>query len=173
MRRDLIEQALQAAGRYAEGGSLPYGADDPPYEPHPKAPNDKIVVGPLHSAVPGRTDHLPISVPPGSYVIPADVVSALGEGNTMAGYERLSQLFKMGPHGAGIQPMVKRARHATGGRVAQPIAAAGGEFVVSPEAIIGYGGGDLDKGHEKLDRFVKQTRAKTIETLRKMPGPKR
>jgi hypothetical protein len=173
MRPNVIEAAIKAAGKYADGGSLPYHAEAPPYEPNPKAPNDKIVVGPLHSVVAGRTDHLPISVPPGSYVIPADVVSALGEGNTMAGYQRLSEMFKMGPFGAGIQPMVGRAKRAAGGRVAQPIAAAGGEFVVAPGSIVEYGGGDLSKGHEKLDQFVRSTRAKTIETLRKMPGPKK
>ena len=32
----------------------------------------------LHSTVPGRTDKLPIQVPSGSFVIPADVVSGLG-----------------------------------------------------------------------------------------------
>lgn len=45
----------------------------------------KVHTGPIHSAVAGRTDHLPMNVPSGSYVIPADIISAMGEGNTMAG----------------------------------------------------------------------------------------
>src|ERR1700689_1058466 len=32
--------------------------------------------GPIHSSVAGRTDHLPIHVPSGSYVLPADIISA-------------------------------------------------------------------------------------------------
>jgi len=41
--------------------------------------------GPIMSSVNGRTDHLPMNVPDGAYVLPADIVSGLGEGNTMAG----------------------------------------------------------------------------------------
>ena len=44
----------------------------------------KVHSGPIHSAVAGRTDHLPMHVASGSYVIPADIISAMGEGNTMS-----------------------------------------------------------------------------------------
>ncbi len=40
-----------------------------------------------------------MAVPPGSYVIPSDVVSGLGEGNTKAGADALYKQFKMGPYG--------------------------------------------------------------------------
>ncbi len=43
------------------------------------------VSGLLNSAGPGRTDTINTNVPAGAYVIPADVVSGLGEGNTLAG----------------------------------------------------------------------------------------
>ena len=46
-----------------------------------------VHVGPIHSAVAGRTDHLPMHVPSGAYVLPADIVSAMGEGNTAAGFK--------------------------------------------------------------------------------------
>lgn len=49
--------------------------------------------GLLSSPVPGRTDKLPIRVPSGAYVVPADVVSALGEGNTHAGGTVLDGMF--------------------------------------------------------------------------------
>jgi hypothetical protein len=54
-----------------------------------------------------------------------------------------------------------------------PIVAAGGEYVIAPEDVVDLGGGDLDHGHQVLDSFVKKMRAKTVETLRKLPGPKK
>src|SRR5260370_33153095 len=42
-------------------------------------------VGAIHGAVAGRTDHVPLSVPNGAYVLPAEHVSHIGVGNTMAG----------------------------------------------------------------------------------------
>lgn len=55
--------------------------------------------GPIHSAVAGRTDHLPITVESGSYVLPADIVSAGGEGNTLAGFRVLRRTFGGTPYG--------------------------------------------------------------------------
>lgn len=49
--------------------------------------------GPIHSAVAGRTDHLPMHVASGSYVIPADIISAMGEGNSMAGFKVAKDIF--------------------------------------------------------------------------------
>jgi len=49
--------------------------------------------GPIHSAVAGRTDHLPMHVASGSYVIPADIISAMGEGNSMAGFKVANDIF--------------------------------------------------------------------------------
>lgn len=54
------------------------------------------------------------------------------------------------------------------------IVAAGGEYVIAPENVADrVGGGDIDLGHSNLDDFVKAYRAKTIQTLQKLPGPKR
>ena len=36
--------------------------------------------GPINVAIPGRTERLPVHVYSGSYVIPADIASGLGEG---------------------------------------------------------------------------------------------
>lgn len=130
----------------------------------PKSP--KMHVGPIHSPVAGRTDHLPMTVPSGSYVIPADIVSSLGEGNTMAGFKIIREMFKGMP---GEQAF------ASGGATAPPveIIAAGGEYVIDPMTVSHIGGGDLDSGHRELDGFVKSMRAKTIKTLKKLPGPRR
>jgi hypothetical protein len=55
--------------------------------------------GMIHSSVPGRTDRLPMSVRSGSYVLPADIPSALGQGNSMAGGKILQKMFSSGPYG--------------------------------------------------------------------------
>jgi hypothetical protein len=54
-------------------------------------------VGPIISSVGGRTDHHPISVPSGSYVLPAAHVSALGQGNTLNGMKVLQGMFGGAP----------------------------------------------------------------------------
>lgn len=108
---------------------------------------------------PGRTDTVNMSVPAESFVIPADIVSSLGEGNTAAGFKVLEKMFP-----PSVQPHL-----AQGGKV--PVVVAGGEYVVGPEHIKKAGGGDLKKGHEVLRSFVAKQRAKTIKTLKKLPKP--
>jgi hypothetical protein len=54
--------------------------------------------GLLKSSGHGRTDTLPINVPSGSYVLPADVVSGLGQGNTIAGAKVLDRVFEGMPY---------------------------------------------------------------------------
>lgn len=126
-------------------------------------------VGPLLSAVAGRTDHLPIDVTAGSYVLPADVVSGLGQGNTISGMQVIHHMFggQEMPYGV---PM-KAAGGAVDTTSTVPIAAAGGEFVLSPDQVMRVGGGDLNRGHAILDAFVKHARKLHIKTLSKLPGP--
>jgi len=151
-----------------------------PSSPAPIKPH----MGPIHSPVAGRTDHLPMHVKSGSYVIPADIISAMGEGNTMAGFRSAKTLFggtpyagKKNAYGQGSAPydqaLPKAAGGETHGENLVPIVAAGGEYVITPEEVIQIGGGDLDLGHKILDHFVKKMRAKTIKTLKKLPGPKK
>jgi hypothetical protein len=125
-------------------------------------------VGPIHSPVAGRTDHLPMHVPSGSYVIPADIVSSFGEGNTEAGFRVLDTVLQE----YGNSPQAR----ASGGRGTQeqvPIVAAGGEYVIPPEVVTAIGNGDISLGHSELDTFVKAMRKKLIDTLKKLPGPKK
>lgn len=147
----------------------------------------KTHTGPIHSAVAGRTDHLPMEVPEGAYVLPADIVSALGEGNTMAGFRVAKSLFDApdvtkgvpgvsvpglsGSPGAPVQGIAAKADGGAAGSV--KIIAAGGEHVISPEAVMRIGKGSLDDGHQILDHFVKQVRAGTIKKLSRLPGPRR
>lgn len=55
--------------------------------------------GLLNSMGAGRTDIHPINVPAGSYIMPADVVSGLGEGNTMAGAGIVDRMMHSNPYG--------------------------------------------------------------------------
>lgn len=141
-------------------------------ETHAAGGRTKLHVGPIHSPVAGRTDHLPMHVPSGSYVIPADIISAMGEGNTMAGFKHMKRIFSGVPYGGGSLPYGASPVHrAQGGAV--PIVAAGGEYVLSPEEVMWAGDGDLDTGHRVLDEFVKRKRAETVKTLKSLPGPKK
>lgn len=138
---------------------------------------EKVHVGPIHSPVAGRTDHLPMHVPAGSYVIPADIISAMGEGNTMAGFKVANTIFSPVPNMTGTpgsDAQLGLPGKAEGGPVAAvPIVAAGGEYVIDPKDVARLGNGDMDHGHLILDSFVKKMRRKTVETLRKLPGPKK
>jgi len=196
----------------AEGGGIP---DDPA----------RPFTGPIVSDGAGRTDNVPMHVPSGAYVIPADIVSHIGEGNSISGMKVLQAMFAPKPFGAaagpwgvsmgkpvmgkgapmprmafprpvsppagsvsptpagpaGPGPQLARpiapppiAKH--GGAVdsqvpSTPIAASGGEFVVSPAEVKRRGGGDITKGHKILDAFVKSMRKNHIQTLQNLPGP--
>lgn len=114
-----VAYALQAARKV--------GPIEPPHaqahKPH------RLHTGPLHSDVAGRTDHLPSQVPNGSFVVPADIVSHLGDGNTMGGYKAIKHMFggakrrfgglpyagDNGPYGQGMELPYAIEGHAQGG----------------------------------------------------------
>lgn len=121
--------------------------------------------GLIKSVVPGRTDKHPMRVASGSYVIPADIVSHLGQNNTLAGAKFLKRKFGQGG----------TIQFANGGEVPTevPIVVAGGEFILSPEQVAAVGKGDMKAGHDKLDKMVLDTRKHHIKTLRNLKPPKR
>ncbi len=167
------ETAIAAAMRVAREKKAPGGS----VKIKPKVP-DVLHTGPIQSHVAGRTDHLNMHVPSGSYVIPADIISSMGEGNTLAGFKIAKNIFEMpdlsaAPYGASGLPY-SAPHKAEGGSVsAVPIVAAGGEYVVKPESVAHLGKGNLDAGHKILDHFVNSYRAKTVKTLKALPGPRR
>lgn len=61
----------------ADGGSIDEGSD----------------TGPLLGTTDGRDDSINTSVDDGTHILPADFVSALGDGNTNAGADKLNQMF--------------------------------------------------------------------------------
>ncbi len=155
-------------GKLTPGESMPHASMKSPFH-----------VGPILSAVPGRTDHHAISVPAGAYVFPADHVNSLGQGNSVAGLAKLHARFPTShmPHGpgpptpkmAGLGSSAGGARGGLGDPV--DIAAAGGEFIVQPHHVLKIGKGSLKRGHEALDREVLEQRKRHIKTLRKLPPP--
>lgn len=124
-----------------------------------RASGGGVHAGPIEGAIGGRTDHVPLHVESGSYVIPADIVSGLGEGNTQNGMTILEHMF--GSEGA----------NDGSGAEAVPIMAASGEYVISPAKVEEIGGGDVAEGHKVLDDFVLRMRKKIISTMSKLPGP--
>lgn len=164
----------------AMGGVAPY-SDAPA--------GGKLTLGPILSDVPGRTDAHATQVPSGSYVIPADIVSGRGQGNTIAGAKLLEKLFKMGPFGTklpgmrkGSMPRIstrttKTVGLAEGGPVAEEtpepvrVNLAGGEIVVPPENLTEVVHPDLKTAHEIMDAWVLNERKMLRKTLAKLPGP--
>ena len=143
--------------------------------------------GPLHSSVAGRTDHLPSQVPNGSFVLPADIVSALGEGNTMSGFKAAKRMFEgakrhfgglpyaggNGPYGQSGGPYgMADGGNAQSADQAVPVAVAGGEHVLAPHEVAFAGMGDNEAGHKALTAFVLRQRAKLIKDLKGLAPPK-
>jgi hypothetical protein len=139
-------------------------------------------VGALRGKTAGRADEVLTSVPEGSHIIPADIISALGDGNSEAGFAKLEKIFpperarggglrmpKFGiPHAPRMpkMPLMGRAR---GGNV--PVKLSDGEFSVSPEHVARVGGGDIERGHRAIDQFILSTRKADIERRKRLPGP--
>lgn len=143
----------------------------------------------INSSVAGRTDRLPLAVGTDSHVIPADVVSGLGQGNSLAGADMWQRALRIGPYGtplpggyarhtpiprAPAMPSSGGNGYASGGSTGTtPIMAAGGELVVPPWRIQQLGGGDMKKGHAIIDKAIDHVRKHTIEFLKHAPKPKK
>lgn len=133
-----------------------------------------LISSPLKS--PGRADKIPLKVPSGSSIVPADVVSGLGQGNSASGASILSKMMSTGPYGVktphgGGQKRFPRGL-AEGGEVeTADILASDGEYVVGPDSVAHIGDGDLDRGHAILNEFYKQARAENVKALKKMKPP--
>lgn len=149
-----------------------------------RADGGQVFEGPIVSEVPGRTDQHDMAVGAGSYVLPAEHVSHLGQNNTLAGLAHLKKIGapgirKMAHSAPGASAIIaKHRRRAAGGRTqAAPtghpidVVTAGGEHVLSPEEVKVIGDGDVILGHALLDNLVMQNRKKHIKTLRGLPGP--
>lgn len=143
--------------------------------------------GPIVSSVPGRTDKHFTHVSSGSFVIPADIVSGHGQGNTLAGMNTLQKMFKMGPHTSvpKIGSNFGAKKFSKGGEIDEsigqpvPVKLAGGEIVIPPENAhetmqrITKKKLSLDEAHAAMDQWVLNQRKKLRKTLAGLPGPAR
>jgi hypothetical protein len=145
--------------------------------------------GPILGSTPGRADAKPIRVPSSSYVIPSDVVSARGQGNTIAGIKSLDRLFHQGPyatslphlgHGRGIPrgPKLQQVAHSGGGKgggnnIGEPteVNISDGEYLVHPQALMETVHPNVNEAHRIMDQWTLNERADHIKTLRSLPGP--
>jgi hypothetical protein len=161
----------------------------------PRAIAPKPAGGLIHSSIPGRTDKIPMNVKGGSYIMPASVVSGMGQGNTLAGADALNKLFSQGPYGDKMQkfgtpkpnfghpmrmaapqmrmPKVAAAGGAEEGDDHVPIIVAGGEYQVPPEVVQRLGGGNMKRGHQILDELVMHIRRQTIKDMKAERPPKK
>lgn len=157
-QKQAVAAALSNSRKHSEhmkrGGKLGVMCSAKMHEPH--------LGGLFHSTGPGRTDNMHVSVPHNSYIVPADVVSGLGQGNTLAGAKALDSI-------TGVVPQ-KSGHFASGGMV--PIIVAGGEYHITPDKVAKIGKGNVKHGHQILDEFVKHIRKKTTKEMSSLPGPK-
>ena len=120
--------------------------------------------------------------------MPADIISGMGQGNTMSGAHNFDSMIHSGPFGTklpmpkiggtmprppGMPKMLGSQHFSRGGRTKGriPVIVAGGERIVSPEEVAQLSGGDIKKGHEMLDRFIVEFRKHNIKVLKALPGP--
>lgn len=160
---------------WATGGQIPFGVRE--------SAKNLSKAGLVNTSSAGRADKVPGSVKAGSYVMPADVVSAIGQGNTMAGARALNNLIGMNPYNAGGgrpprgrgMTSKRMGRFADGGSASHDVDVnvSGGEYIVPPDAVASLGGGDMDYGHEILDALAMEVRRKNIDHLAKLPPPRK
>jgi hypothetical protein len=173
-QRQAVAAALDTARKYRDAGG--------------RAAKKRIVHhGPINVAIPGRTDRLPVHVYSGAYVLPADIVSGLGEGNTLAGNRVIEKMLLdgslSGKSSGGSAVALQHAQKLKDkygikgpyheGDALVPVIVAGGEYIIHPDQVAEIGEGDMDKGHAVLDAFVVSQRRALRKKLAKLPGPAR
>lgn len=97
----------------------------------------------------GQQDNVHVDLPHGSFVLDANTVSALGDGNSVAGRKKIREMLNQ--LNAGICEITHDTRLV-------PAAISSGEFTIYPHHVSAFGGGDLEAGHKKLKSFVKKLR---------------
>jgi uncharacterized protein (TIGR02594 family) len=132
------------------------------------------IAGPLYGSTGGRADKVPATARSGSHVIPADIVSHMGQGNTNAGLQALERMFKTGPYGTSLPARRGRRGFADGGEIGAdeiPVMLSDGEFVVPPEVVAELGNGDTALGHDALDAWIMDERRRAIDAIASLPPP--
>lgn len=119
----------------------------------------------LHGTTAGRADKVETSAPGGSYVLPADIIAGLGEGNGLAGARVTQEQLSTGPRGIPLPrsgggrgmprppPALREAKGGTipifperaaggvSGKSETPVLLSHGEFVLTPDECVRIGRG--------------------------------
>lgn len=182
---------------YAIGG-VPTSGEMAPWFTRQDARGENAPGGLIHGIGAGRTDNTPMVVAAGSHVIPADVVSGLGEGNTMAGAHAMSVATRTGPGGISlpkgpVRSTIPKPPSMGGGmRLARggdpqyegqsiPIAKgnhpggvkcilANGEWLMRPDEVerVTHNG---KRGHDAVDEWILDRRKDIVKKTKALPGP--
>lgn len=171
IRRSLHPRGLASAARSptmpAQHRLLPAGAPNP-------EPSTGIAAlargGFVHSKSAGRADSVKTKVPADTYIMPADVVAALGQGNSLHGAHVLDHT---------VRRLHARPQLAGSGRLPRnpkpsvDVALSGGEYRIPPSAVAAIGRGSVDAGAGHLDRLVVGLRHKFAQHLHTLPPPRK
>jgi hypothetical protein len=181
------ERRLRANG-FAQGGGIMASVQKPaPQQAAGTAPVQIQQTGLIPVPSSGRADTVTAAIPAESFIVPADIVSALGDGNTEAGARVMDgvvgkQAQSARPAGAGAQAQpVPIPGRKDGGKAPPPqdpgkmvmIRISGGEYAILPNDVARVGGGDISHGHKVLAEFIKKVRTNYAKKIKSLPGPRK
>lgn len=102
VKASLDKAARRSGGRLARrdlGGGMSLGTLDPSWTRQDWRQAGDVSTGFLGGSSLGRADSIKTRAPAGSYILPADVVSGLGEGNSLAGSRVFDEILRSMPYG--------------------------------------------------------------------------
>lgn len=170
--------------RAVGGGSFSPSMATPWWTRSEARESSHVPAGLIHGPAGGRADTVPMMLAPHSHVIPADVVSGWGQGNTTAGAGNIEHALSSGPFGTSLPKVPSHGPRLSAPRV--PRMARGGvapehggihtllsdgEVIVPPEDVHRIGKGDMKAGHDWLDRFIVDSRRQIVAHQRKLAPP--
>lgn len=99
----------------------------------------------------GQSDTIPVNLPEKSYIMDATTVSLAGDGNSKNGAKRIKKQLIGDFERSSFTRDLKPSRNIKA-------LLSDGEFEISPEEVAAAGGGNIDNGVKKFDKFRKNIR---------------
>lgn len=161
----------------AQGGIAGYAGGGWPSDGVPSPGSSVEARGFLPSPSPGRADTIRTRVKRGSYIFPSDVVSGLGQGNSLHGAHLLDRMSAHYSHipGEHYTPGMPGTHYDSGGIAGDgmmDVHLSGGEYVTHPQVVSGIGEGDPDRGADMCDDLCKRVRKGSVKHVKTTPPPK-